>query len=399
MTAGRLAAALSRRLGRGEGGVIGGRVTLALDPAALTHLAAGRRVAMVTGTNGKTTTAALLATALRTAGAVAHNASGANMADGALAALATAPRAPWAVLEVDELHLPRIAAAVRPDVVVLLNLSRDQLDRSWEVRSVATALRAALLEHPETLVVANGEDPVVAATVTGLPHVRWFSGTAGRPSDAALCPACGGPVLRDAGGWQCTGCELSRPAPHWALAGDGARGPSGDTVRLRVDLPGDYNRHNALAAVAAADALGVPAAAAAKALAGVRSVAHRYAVLEHGAHRLTLLLAKNPAGWHEALMLARTAASLLLVVNAEEADGRDTSWLWDVPFERLDGAPTAASGRVAADLGLRLTYAGIDHHTEPDPLAALAGLPEGDVTVVANYTAFAALARRLECPA
>jgi UDP-N-acetylmuramyl tripeptide synthase len=147
--------------------------------------------------------------------------------------------------------------------------------------------------------------------------------------------------------------------------------------------------------MAAAGAFGVAPSAAAAAFSGVTSVSGRYALVDRGPHRLRLLLGKNPAGWGELLPILGDAPALLFVVNAHEADGRDTSWLWDVPFEQLPVRPTVASGEQAADIGLRLSYAEVDHRTEPDPLAALDLLPAGEVQVVANYTAFLSLRRRL----
>jgi UDP-N-acetylmuramyl tripeptide synthase len=163
-----------------------------------------------------------------------------------------------------------------------------------------------------------------------------------------------------------------------------------------VHLPGEYNLRNALTAVAAAAILGVPPGRAGAALAEVRSVAHRYAVVERGAQQVTLLLAKNPAGWREILPLLPKADGLLLVLNAREADGRDTSWLWDIPFEQLPARPTAVAGEAAADLALRLAYAQTAYHLVPDPLQGLRLLPPGRITVVANYTAFSGLWHSLE---
>src|SRR6476659_9117410 len=179
------AARLSRRLGIGEGSIIGGRITLAVDPAALRKLAAGRRVALVSGTNGQTTTSHLLAAALRTAGRVAHNATGSNMADGAVAALTADRTAPYAVLEVDELHVAAVAEAVEPEVVVLLNLSRDQLDRGTEVRAVAAALSAALIRNPHTTVVANADDPMVVWAATPARNTAWVAAGSGWQGVAA----------------------------------------------------------------------------------------------------------------------------------------------------------------------------------------------------------------------
>jgi UDP-N-acetylmuramyl tripeptide synthase len=385
--AARALSALSRRVGAGEGGVVGGRVALALAPGTLRCLAAGRRVVLVTGTNGKTTTAHLLAAALRTAGPVAHNATGANMADGVTAALIAAPDARDAVLEVDELHLPRVLGQVDPAVVVLLNLTRDQLDRGTEVAGVARVVRSALATGP-AVVVANRDDPVVAGLARGLPRVVWVSPGRGWAQDGAPCPVCGD---HPAGAG---GCPPALPPAAWTLRGNAVDGPTGRTD-LALRLPGRFNEGNAAMALAAAAALGVAPAVAAAAMVGVRTVAGRYDVVEREGRRLRLLLAKNPAGWQETLPLLGADAPVVLAVNAHEADGRDTSWLWDVPFERLPPAPVVAAGEMAADVGLRLSYAGVPHRTVADPLAALRTLPPGPVTVVANYTAFLALRRRL----
>lgn len=390
---GQVAGWLSRRLGLGAGAVIGGRVTLLLDRSALHRLAVGRRVVIVSGTNGKTTTAHMIAAALGTVGPVVHNATGANMADGVVAALAQRRSAPLAVLEVDELHVGRVADATDPAVVVLLNLTRDQLDRGHEVRTVAHSLGRALVRHPGSLVVANADDPMVVAAVGTAPSVVGVAAGADWLADSASCPACGRGLCVVDGDWRCA-CGFGRPRPAWGVDEHGVRNPGG-SVPLWLGLPGRVNHGNAAMALAAVGALGVPLERAGAALAGLGAVAGRYAVVRHGSQRLHLLLAKNPAGWAVTLPMLDRATALLLVVNARPPDGRDTSWLWDVPFERLPVLPTVASGDRAADLGLRLAYAERDARTEPDPVAALRLLPDGDVHVVANYTAFHGLVRRL----
>ncbi|MGZ4538936.1 MAG: MurT ligase domain-containing protein [Blastococcus sp.] len=371
---GRLAGRLARGLRLGAGGVVGGRVILALAPGALASLAAGRRVVVVSGTNGKTTTAHLIAAALRARGRVAHNATGANMPDGIVTALAADRAAPYAVLEVDELYLGAVTEAVRPEVLVLLNLTRDQLDRGFEVHAVAASVSAAVSAHPDTLVIANVDDQTVVGAVGDCPRTVWVAAGAGWQSD----------VLG----------EVTRPAATWSVDSGAVRGPHG-TTKVALALPGRFNVGNAAMAMAAAGALGVPPGAASAAMSGVASIAGRYTTVRRGRHELRLLLAKNPAGWSELLPILGAAAALLLVVNARDADGHDTSWLWDVPFERLPEVPTVASGERAADLGLRLSYAGVDHRTVPDPLVALDLVPSGEVHVVANYTAFLQLRRRL----
>jgi UDP-N-acetylmuramyl tripeptide synthase len=396
LRAGLVASRVSRRVGVGAGSIIGGRVTLLLDPGALSGLAVGRRVVLVSGTNGKTTTSHLLAAALRTSGPVAHNATGSNMADGAVAALAAARDAEYAVLEVDEWHLATVARAVQPAVVVLLNLTRDQLDRGTEVRAVAVAVGAALAGLPRTLVVGNTDDPMVVWAAGDAARVCWVAAGAGWLGDTATCPRCGSLMHADGPAWHC-GCGLARPEPDWWLDGDMLY-TGRQVTRLALRLPGRCNIGNAAQAVAAAAAVGVDPEQAAAAMGELATVAGRFAVIGHGRQELRMLLAKNPAGWAETLPVIDPARAVLIVINAREADGRDTSWLWDVPFEKLSCPVIVASGERAADLGVRLSYAGLDHHTEPDPVAALTLLPPGTVDVVANYTAFHQLLRRLARP-
>ncbi|NMI01663.1 DUF1727 domain-containing protein [Pseudonocardia sp. K10HN5] len=396
MAAGRGAAWLSRRLGLGQGSIITGRVALLLYPGLLGRLAAGKTVVLVSGTNGKTTTSHLLAAALRSAGPTAHNLSGANMADGAVAALAAEPHARYVVLEVDELHLPRVAAAVDPAGIVLLSLTRDQLDRGAEVRTTAAKIRDVLARHPKAFVVTNADDPLtVWAAGRAARRPIWIGAGATWQGDAAICPQCGRTLDRGRGElWRCTGCRVRRPHPGWSYQASTAHGPCG-RFALRLRLPGRFNAGNALMALAAAHALGVGVEKTLPAVSHLDEIGGRYAVVRHGQHTVRLLLAKNPAGWAETLTLLDRPRPLLVIVNAREADGRDTSWLWDVDFEALTARPVAAAGEHAADLGVRLSYAGLDHHTAPDPLAALALLPAGEVDVVANYTAFHQLRRRL----
>jgi UDP-N-acetylmuramyl tripeptide synthase len=377
----------------GAGSIIGGRVTLALDRHALRRLAAGRSVVLVSGTNGKTTTSHLVAAAVRTAGRVAHNAGGSNMADGAVAALAEAQDAEYAVIEVDELHLAAVAEAVDPAVVVLLNLTRDQLDRATEVRAIASAVGQALAQHPDTVVVANADDPMVVSAATHAARSVWVAAGASWLGDAATCPRCGTILSFTDATWDCA-CGLARPIPDWWIE-DGKACTADTVLPLDIQLPGQVNLGNATMALAAACAMGIPADRAAVALHEVEVVAGRYAVVHCGAQDLRLLLAKNPAGWAGMSSMVTEPRPLLVIINAREADGRDTSWLWDVPFEQFTGRQVVASGERAADLGVRLSYAGVDHQTVADPLAALAALPAGNVDVVANYTAFHQFRRQL----
>lgn len=389
---GNASAALSRRVGLGGGSIIGGRVTLALYPSALNKLTVGRRVIIVSGTNGKTTTSHMLAAALGTCEHVAHNQSGSNMADGAVAALAADRQASTAVLEIDELCLAGVVARSAPAAIVLLNLSRDQLDRSAEVRRTSAAIGGALAKLPGTTVFANCDDPMtVSAARCASGPIVWFAAGSGWREDSSSCPSCGCALDGIGSQWACA-CGFVRPHPSWRSYAGAAHGPHGSTA-MAVSLPGSVNRSNALAALAVATGVGVQPDVAACAISRVDEVAGRYSTVRVNGRIVRLLLAKNPAGWAATLEMIDEPRPLVIAINAREADGRDTSWLWDVDFGSLHGREVVASGERAADLGVRLSYAGLSHRTAPDPLMALNMLPTGEVDMVANYTAFHALTR------
>lgn len=383
---------LSRLTGHGSGGVIGGRVILAVVPDAPRPLAAGRDVMLVSGTNGKTTTSALLAAALRTLGEVDSNADGANTPAGLTTTLAEG-HAGRVVLECDEGWLPWTVSQVAPTTVVLLNLSRDQLSRHHEVSMVSSAWRSAMASV--TTVVANADDPdTVWPALAGRRQV-WVAAGQSWTDDSLTCPVCGAQFLRDASDWSCT-CGLRRPVPDWWLEGDELVSA---TVRLPLELsvPGAFNKANAAMALAAAASAGVDPAAAVAAMRAIRSVGGRYALHELDGHEVRLLLAKNPAGWLELLDLVRdNDRPLVLGFNSEGVDGRDPSWLYDVPFEMLAGREIVVFGRRATDVRVRLEIAGITPRVSAHGLlGALALLPPGPADVLANYTAFQDARREL----
>src|SRR5438309_6021396 len=181
------AAALSRATGRGDGSVIGGRLGLIIDPDLLAHLSAGRQIALVSGTNGKTTTTRLTTAAVSVLGPVATNSYGANMPTGHTSALAKAGDTPYAVLEVDEHYLPQVLSATTPKVVALLNLSRDQLDRAKEVAMMAQLWRDALRDTPVPL-VANADDPMVTWAASVSTNVTWVAAGQRWHDDSWVCP-------------------------------------------------------------------------------------------------------------------------------------------------------------------------------------------------------------------
>jgi len=368
----------SRVTGRGAGAMIGGLVAMSLDRSLLGQLGAGRRTVVVSGTNGKSTTTRMVAAALGTltpGGSVATNGEGANMDAGLVAALAADRDAGLAALEVDEMHVPHVADAVTPAVVVLLNLSRDQLDRVGEINTIERTLRSGLARHPDAVVVANCDDVLMASAAYDCPRVVWVSAGGSWSGDSVSCPRSGEVIERQGTQWHSTGTDFTRPAPDWWTD----------------------DEYNAAQAVAAAVAMGAEAAAAVAAVERVEEVAGRYRTVRIGSHTVRLLLAKNPAGWQEALsMIDKTAAGVVISVNGRVPDGEDLSWLWDVRFEHFEGTQVVAAGERGTDLAVRLGYAGVEHGLMHDTVRAIRSCPPGHVEVVANYTAFLHLQRALE---
>ena len=386
----------SRVTGRGAGAMIGGLVATSIDKSVLAQLGKNRRAVVVTGTNGKSTTTRMTAAALSTLGPVATNAEGANMDAGLVAALAGARRAELAALEVDEMHVPHVSDAVSPAVVVLLNLSRDQLDRVGEINHIERTLRAGLARHPDAVVIANCDDVLMTSAAYDCPNVVWVAAGGSWAGDSVSCPRSGEIIVRDGNHWHSTGRVFKRPTPQWTYDDTDIHGPDGLTLPMTLALPGAVNRGNAIQAVAAAVVLGADPAKAVAAVSTVDEVAGRYRTVEVGAHTARLLLAKNPAGWQEALsMIDKDAAGVVISVNGQVPDGEDLSWLWDVRFEHFERTQVVAAGERGTDLAVRLGYAGVEHTLVHDTLAAIASCPPGHVEVIANYTAFLHLNRRV----
>jgi len=393
---------VSRRVGKGAGKTVPGRVALLLVPDALHRLAAPYDVVLLSGTNGKTTTTRLLTAAVSSTARVVSNSDGANLVSGLVSSLLppSAREAQIAVLEVDEVALPAALVATEAVLVVLLNLSRDQMDRNSEVASHVIRWSAALTRAPRTTVVANADDPLVVAAVLGArpdgEGVVWI--LVGQPwrSDSAFCPRCHAAWDGRLEAWHCDVCGLRRPEPTWSLVGAELVGASGERHPLDLRLPGRANLANAVTAVAAAHQLGVPVEVALEQVGTVTDVQGRYLQVARGQHDVRLLLAKNPAGWLEALdLVGQDDAPVVLSINAQSADGHDPSWLWDVPYEQLRGRRVVVAGERAHDLAVRLHYAGVEHTVELDVLRACDGVPPGPCDLVANYTAFVRARARL----
>lgn len=396
-----LATWASQKTGRGAGGMIGGLIANAIDPNLLAQLGQGRPTVLVTGTNGKSTTTRMLAHALASRYSVATNEGGDNMDAGVISALLAGRDKDVVALEVDELHVPNIAEKLDADVLILLNLTRDQLDRVGEINKIERALRACVEARPNMTVIANCDDVQVTSVAWDAPNVVWVSAGAGFVGDSTSCPRTGGHIVRTEDDWYAVkklpdGREFRRPEPTWWVDKDGL-GYAGKTLPMNLQLPGRANRGNAAQAIAAAVVMDVPVTDALRAAEEVTDVAGRYSLVEFEGHTLRLMLAKNPAGWQEALsMIDRDVDSVVIAVNGQVADGQDLSWIWDVRFEDFEGQQVLAAGERGTDLAVRLGYAGVRHTLIKDTVDAVLACPPGRVEVLANYTAFRDLKRELE---
>jgi len=387
----RAAGRLSRLAGAGGGTTIPGKLLWKLDPVAVDRLAARLPLgsALLSATNGKTTTAAMAARILGGRIRLAHNRSGANLVSGVASTLLDARDAELGLFEVDEAALPEVAARVRPRALCLGNLFRDQLDRYGELEHVAERWRAAVGElHKDAALSVNGDDPQVGelarerpdAIVFGLDDPRVARPSLQHAADSKYCVRCGTPYEYAAayvghlGDYRCPSCGHGRP-PLDVVARDIQLGglestsfllvtPEGQR-RLELGVPGLYNVYNALAAAALARSLGAPFQEIVAGLEGFSAAFGRFERIAVGDRRLLMLLIKNPAGANEAIrtIVDGGAPSLAVVaLNDAIADGRDVSWIWDVDFEPLIAGleHLVVTGERAAELALRFKYGGLD---------------------------------------
>jgi UDP-N-acetylmuramyl tripeptide synthase len=435
----RAAGALSRRSGRGATS-LPGKLLMRMEPRAIERLSRRLRdgSAVISATNGKTTTAAMVAAILERNGTrPVHNRAGANMAGGVATALLGAARGDRidgdvGLFEVDEFWLDRVVAQVRPRALLLANLFRDQLDRYGELETIADRWAATVTAAPGTHLVLNADDPLVAdlgRERTGGALLTYFGvqddGVALRglahASDSKHCRRCGAPYVYDAiymghlGRYHCPNGHARRPEPDVSASAvvlDGTRGArfeltvAGERAAVALPLPGLYNVYNALAAAALTRALGVALPDIVAGLEATKAAFGRAETVQIGGRDLAILLVKNPAGANEVL---RTLAlddgdhDVLAVLNDRTADGRDVSWIWDADFEVIAGRVrrVTCSGTRAAELALRLKYAGVPTdrlHVVPAldrGLDAALDAGEGRLVALPTYTAMLALRQLL----
>ncbi len=380
---------LSRASGRGGGTTLPGRVLLKLDADAIDKLGAGLSdgATLISATNGKTTTASMLATILESAGRhPVHNRAGSNMTWGVATALLE-QKGTEGLFEVDEAWLPEVADRLGPDTILLGNLFRDQLDRYGETEALADAWAdLASRTAGTTDFVLNADDPLIAdignssgpgTTYFGIADESQALSELQHAFDAKLCRVCGHELTYDRafvghlGHYHCESCGMRRPEPDVSANRITLRGMSGVTAtidspegasELELPLPGLYNLYNALGAIATARQMGIPVEDSVRSLAGMKAVFGRVERIQINETSLSILLIKNPAGANEVirtLSLEPAPVDLWIALNDRIADGRDVSWIWDADFEMLADrvGKVTCTGTRASEMALRLKYA------------------------------------------
>ena len=432
--------AASRRSGRGGGTTLPGRVLLRLEPEAIARLGAGltRSTTIVSATNGKTTTAGMIAGILAADGRhPIHNRAGSNMTWGVATALLE-QRGEEGLFEVDEAWLPRVTEQLDPSLIVLGNLFRDQLDRYGEMEALADEwAKTVAARTGSTRFVLNADDPLIAdlgrdpegARRDGVLYFGIEDASQALPElqhafDAKHCRRCGHPYtyarafVGHLGHYSCPNCGAERPAPEVAATEIELRGMDGSRSRVRtpegeieldLPLPGLYNVYNALAAVAAGLRLGVAPERIAAALSEMRAAFGRVETIPVAGTPVSILLIKNPAGANEVLRTLQLESrdggeiDLWIALNDRIADGRDVSWIWDADFELLAGAVrrVVCAGTRAPEMALRLKYAGWDEgriEVVPEIGASLDAAvdgAEGRLFALPTYTALLELRKLL----
>jgi UDP-N-acetylmuramyl tripeptide synthase len=431
LAAARTAGALARRSGRG-GTSLPGKLLLRMEPRAIRRLA--RRLpegnAVISATNGKTTTAAMVSAILERSGTtLVHNRAGANMAGGIASTLARAASpggrrvsGRMGLFEVDEFWLASVVEQLQPRAILLSNLFRDQLDRYGELETIAERWAAVVAARDgHSALVLNADDPLVADLGRDRAWVTYFGidddslsyAELQHASDSKHCRRCGTAYRYDAaylahlGHYHCPQCGTRRPEPTVVARDVELRGirsaaftlhAGTNRARVELPLPGLYNVYNALAAATLCMRLGTGLDDVVAGLEAVEPAFGRAETIKLAGRDTSLLLVKNPAGANEVLRtlrLEQRELDLLGVLNDRTADGRDVSWVWDADWELLrDSVRTmTCSGTRAAELALRLKYAGVAEDrlriVEPLPAALDAALDggSGPLYVLPTYTA------------
>jgi UDP-N-acetylmuramyl tripeptide synthase len=371
ISGGKLLSIFAQKFNLGNGSTWPGHIALGINPHFVGDLLSGTRVKtiFIAGTNGKTTTAALIRTVLEAnKKRVIQNQSGANLLNGIASTLLLETNIlgklehDYALFEVDENTLPLLLHQVRPDYVILTNLFRDQLDRYGEVDSIVQKWRQSLrqLDKTSTLIL-NADDPQIAYLGNDLRAQTVYFGLDGQKegtqlehaADSIYCPSCGKKLVYERivfshlGNWRCLSCHLHRPAVSLSTSS-------------YFPLAGTYNQYNTLAAILLLKELGLSQERIREGLELFRPAFGRQETILFEGKQLQVFLSKNPTGFNESLRTIRElgAKSVLLALNDRVADGKDVSWIWDIDIDEFVGKfeTIIISGDRAYDLALRVKY-------------------------------------------
>lgn len=410
-----------------------GKIAMKLDPDILNTLAQNYETVIVTGTNGKTMTTALIVEALREKyGEVLTNPSGSNMQQGIVTAFLANKKSkakrPIAVLEVDEANVKMVTKLVKPSVFVLTNIFRDQMDRYGEIYTTYNKIIEGIKLAPDATVIANGDASIFSSV--DLPNPKIFYGfklpsdhsqndvKAPVNTDGVLCPECDhilhyhDRIYANLGDFFCPNCGYRRPELTYSVSKIIDQDPNHLSFRMgskdyHINIGGTYNIYNALAAYSVARHFDLDDEEIASAFAKNKRVFGRQELIQYADKDINLILVKNPVGLDEVLHMLNTEKddySLVTLLNANHADGIDTSWIWDGQFEDLNHEQIKqilVGGQRWPDMGFRLEVAGFSPEqmtTCPDNEAVIeeiAKLPTKKVYILSTYTALLSLRKTM----
>lgn len=385
-----------RLLGRG-GTDFPGRVALKLCPDLLGRLAKNVTTVIVTGTNGKTTTARMIEQALADSEiSYFANRSGANLLSGVTAEFAMHStvtgkcKYEYAVIESDEAAFKTVGKLVDAKAVVVTNVFSDQLDRYGEIAKTLENIRIGISHSKHAVLCLNADDSLSGSLAEGMSNPVVFYGVdtpiyASRVeenSDAPYCHVCRHPYTYDyvtyghLGGYRCESCGAKRPAPQVSvkevICSDSEHSEvlmtcDGSDYPTNIALPGGYNIYNACSAMACGKALGLDLQTVSKALSSFDCGFGRMEKIDIGGVSLRMILIKNPAGCNQVLNFLtqlQEPFTFAVCLTDRTQDGRDISWIWDVDIERLVALGDTlgcvlVSGNRADDMAMRFKYAGL----------------------------------------
>ncbi|MFC4652575.1 lipid II isoglutaminyl synthase subunit MurT [Lactococcus nasutitermitis] len=404
-----------------RGSTLPGKIALKFDADILAEMTKNYEIIVVTGTNGKTLTTALTVGILEKAfGQVVTNPSGANMITGIVSTFLKAPKVRagkkgYAVLEIDEASLPKITQYIKPSLFVFTNIFRDQMDRYGEIYTTYNFIVEGAANSPEATVLLNGDSPlfnskklVNPVKYYGFNHENHEPARAHYNTEGVLCPVCHhildykSNTYANLGNYICQNCGFHRPELDFSLTElSKITNTSSEFVidknSYKINVGGLYNIYNALAAVSVAEFYKVPATTIKSGFNESKAVFGRQETFKIGEKSATIVLIKNPVGANQALEMMKLADypfTLVSLLNANYADGIDTSWIWDANFELLNDMKidSVITGGVRHnEMARRLRVAGFENLTElsnlSEVLEALKSSSSEHIYILATYTA------------